>query len=68
MTAHKRAVELRRYESLEAMKDDQARYWQEQPAHARLGAVAQLNEATYDLKAKPRNARRLQRTLVHLER
>ncbi len=68
MKSPRKTMQLRQYQSLDAMKDDQLAYWQQQPAYKRLEAVAEINMAIYGLKAKPLNVSRLQRTLVHLKR
>jgi hypothetical protein len=56
---------LKRYENLAEMKADEYRYWQGQPAHARVAAISQLTAEQYALKGH--HVRRLQRTLVRLE-
>jgi hypothetical protein len=59
---------IRRYASLEAMKADEYGYWQQQPAHARMDAVTEITAEAYGLKDSPPDARRLQRTIVHIKR
>ena len=59
---------IRRYASLEAMKADEYKYLQRQPAHERMKAVAEITEEAYGLKDLPPDVFRLQRTLVHLKR
>jgi hypothetical protein len=59
---------IRIFESLEAMKADEYQDWQERPAHERMSAVAELTLAAYKLKEPTLDVRRLQRTLVHLQR
>jgi hypothetical protein len=61
----KSRFEIRRYESLEAMKADEYAYWQQRPGHERIAAVSVITSEAYRLKALP-GVRRLQRTLVHL--
>jgi len=57
------------YTSFEEMKAAELREWQALPAHVRLRAVAEMTLAAYGLKEEPpQDARRIQRTLVHLER
>ena len=59
---------IRVFESLEAMKVDEYQDWQERPTHERMSAVAELTLAAYKLKEPTLDVRRLQRTLVHLQR
>ena len=59
---------IRRFENFEDMKADEYRYWQSRPVHERVAAVWELTEEGYTLKGFPRDAFRLQRTLVHFER
>ena len=56
------------YTSFEEMKAAELREWQALPAHVRLRAVAEMTLAAYGMKEPPQDARRIQRTLVHLER
>jgi len=56
------------YTSLEAMKSDEYRDWQRLPAHARMSAVAEITLAAYQMREPALDVRRLQRTLVHLQR
>jgi hypothetical protein len=56
------------YTSLDAMKADEYRDWQELPAHERMGAVAELTLEAYLMREPALDVRRLQRTLVHLQR
>jgi hypothetical protein len=59
---------IRKFESLEDMKADEYKSWQELPAHERMSAVAELTLAAYHMKEPAPHVQRLQRTLVHLER
>jgi hypothetical protein len=59
---------IRTFASLDALKADEYQDWQEMPAHARMNAVAEISLATYRLKEPTADVRRLQRTLVHLQR
>jgi hypothetical protein len=59
---------IRKYSNLEALKSDEYREWQELPPHERLSAVKEITLAAYHLKEQPPNVRRIQRTLVHLQR
>jgi hypothetical protein len=59
---------LKRYTSLDAMKADEYRYWQEQPAQKRAEATAQLSADGYNKGRQSRHVPRLQRPLVRLER
>ena len=56
------------FTSFGAMKAEEYRDWQKRPAHERMGAVSEITLATYALKDATRDVRRLQRTLVHLQR
>jgi hypothetical protein len=56
------------YTSLDRMKADEYRERQELPAHERMSAVAELTLAAYGMKEPAPDVRRLQRTLVHLQR
>lgn len=56
------------YDSFKAMKADEYRYWQSRPVHERMNAVAEITLATYALKEPIRDVRRLQGTLVCLQR
>jgi hypothetical protein len=38
----KSRFEIRRYESLEAMKADERAYWRQRPGHERIAAVSEL--------------------------
>jgi len=59
---------IRKYPSLDALKIEEYRDWQQLPAHERMSAVAQVTLAAYQIKEPTRNVRRLQKTLVHLQR
>ena len=59
---------IRVYASHQEMKADEYRYWQSRPVHERMTAVAELTRAAYGLKELPPDVRRLQRTLVCLQR
>ena len=56
------------YTSFEDMKAAELREWQALPAHERLRAVAEMTLAVYHMKEPSQDARRIQRTLVHLQR
>lgn len=64
----KSRFEIRRYESLEAMKADEYAYWQQRPGHERIAVVSEITSEAYGLKVSRPDVRRLQRTLVHLKR
>ena len=68
MSRMKKAVTLRRFDSLDGMKAESYRYWQQQPAHARLAAVTELNAELEALKGIRGDAPRLQRTVRLLKR
>ena len=59
---------IRVYTSLDEMKADEYRYWQSRPAHERMDAVKEITLAAYQMKETAPDVRRLQRTLVHLQR
>lgn len=59
---------IRKFASLAAMKTDEYRAWQELPPHERLRATAAISLETYRMKEPAADVRRLQRTLVHLQR
>ena len=59
---------VRKFKSLEAMKDEEYRYWQEQPASKRLAAVSELTTEMYRMKDPSFHVSRLQRTLVVVQR
>jgi hypothetical protein len=59
---------IRKYESLEAMKDEEYRYWQQRPAHERIAAVSEITTEMYRLKDPAFHVSRLQRTLVAVQR
>ncbi|MGH8067698.1 MAG: hypothetical protein ACRERE_21210 [Candidatus Entotheonellia bacterium] len=59
---------IRTYASLDAMKADEYREWQQLPGYERLNAAAALSLALYQIKEPTRDVRQgLQRTLVHLQ-
>ncbi len=59
---------IRRYSSLDRMKDDEYRAWQKMSPRERLDAAAELSIAAYGMKEPSKNApARLQRTLVRLQ-
>ena len=51
---------IRKYESLEAMKDEEYRYWQGRPASERLAAVSEMTTEMYKLKDPAFHVSRLQ--------
>ena len=55
-------------ESMEELKAAELREWQSLPAHERLRAVSELTLAFYRMKEPELDVRRIQRTLVHLQR
>jgi hypothetical protein len=58
---------VRKFDSFEAMKDDEYREWQAKPAHERVSAISEITEFAYRLKDPSIDVRRLQRTLVRLQ-
>ena len=59
---------IRKYASLYAMKAGEYRAWHALPAYERMIAVAVITLETYRMKEPAAHVRRLQRTLVHLQR
>ena len=57
-----------RYDNFAAMKSAEYAYWQGQPNWARMAAVSELSLSAFRLKDQSVDVRRLQRSLVHLER
>ena len=56
------------YDSLKEMKAAEYRYWQSRPVHERMSAVAEITLSAYAMKEPACDVRRLQRTLVYLQR
>jgi hypothetical protein len=56
------------FDSLEEVKTAGLRDWQSLPAHQRLRAASELTLALYSMKEPERDVRRIQRTLVCLQR
>jgi len=59
---------IRVYDSRKEMKADEYRYWQSRPVHERMSAVAELSLSAYAMNEPARDVRRLQKTLVCLQR
>ncbi|MGD0226867.1 MAG: hypothetical protein ABSF71_31455 [Terriglobia bacterium] len=59
---------IRKFTSFEALKTDEYRDWQKLPAQERMDAVAEITLEAYQMKGPTPDVRRLQRTLVHLQR
>lgn len=59
---------ISRHDDLDEMKADEYRYWQQQPSHVRLKATSDMAREAYRLEEAPAHVRRLQRTLVRIER
>jgi hypothetical protein len=59
---------VRKFESLEAMKEEEYRYWQQRPASERIAAVSEITTEMYRLKDPAFHVSRLQRTLVAIQR
>jgi len=57
---------IRKYASLEDMKADEYREWQQLPAWERMKAVVDLTLAAYQLKGATPDVRRIQDALVRL--
>lgn len=58
---------VKKYTSLEEMKNDEYRYWQSRPAHERMAAVSELTTMAYRLKGMV-DVPRLQGPAVRLPR
>ena len=56
------------YTSPDEMKAAELREWQALPPYERLRAVSEMTLAAYSMKEPSPDARRIQRTLVHLQR
>jgi hypothetical protein len=56
------------FDSLEELKAAELRDWQSLPGHQRLQAVSELTLALYRMKEPERDVRRIQRTIVCLQR
>jgi len=59
---------IRKFDSLEAMKDEEYQYWQGRSARERIAAVSEITTEAYRLKEPAINVSRLQRTLVSVQR
>jgi hypothetical protein len=59
---------IRKFDSLEAMKDEEYRYWQQRPASERIAAVSEITTELYRLKDPAFHVSRLQRALVAVQR
>jgi hypothetical protein len=59
---------IRRYGSLEAMKAEEYRAWQSLSPREQIRAVMDISIALYAVKGHPLDVRRLQRTLVRIQR
>ncbi len=59
---------IRKFDSLEALKDEEYRYWQGRPASERIAAVSEITTEIYLLKDPACNVTRLERTLVAVHR
>ena len=59
---------VRVYDRREEMKADEYQYWQSRPVHERMSAVAELTLSAYAMKEPAQDVRRLQKTLVCLQR
>ena len=59
---------IRKFERLEAMKDEEYQYWQGRPARERIAAVSEITTEAYRLRDPVINVSRLQRTLVAVQR
>ena len=59
---------IRRFSSLDEMKAEEYRYWQNVSARERVQAVWDLTLQAYRLKGEIQDAPRLQRTLIRVQR
>ena len=59
---------IRKYSNFDDMKADEYRDWQRVPVHERMRAVVEITLAAYQMKGQAPDVRRLERTLVHLQR
>jgi len=59
---------IRKYTSFDVLKADEYRDWQKLSAQERMDAVREITLAAYQMKGHAPDVRRLQRTLVHLQR
>ena len=59
---------IRKHANLDALKTDEYRNWRELPAHERMKAVVEITLAAFQMKEPTPDVRRIQRTLVHLQR
>lgn len=59
---------IRKFDSLEAMKDEEYQYWQGRPASERIAAVSEITTEAYRLRDPACNVSRLQRTLIAIKR
>jgi hypothetical protein len=64
----KARFQIRRYDSLDAMKSEEYAYWRSRPGHERLAAASEISSEAFGLKDARAHVPRLQRTLVRLER
>ena len=55
---------IRKFNSLDAMKDEEYRYWQGRPASERIAAVSELTTEAYRPFYPSVNVSQLQRTIV----
>ena len=56
------------YASLDEIRAEELREWCALPAHERLRAVSEITLAAYRMKEPTQDVRRIQRTLVHIQR
>lgn len=59
---------VRVFDSHEAMKAAEYRYWQSRPVHERMAAVSELSSSLYAMKDPTLDVSRLQRTVAVLPR
>jgi len=59
---------IHKHTSFDALKADEYRDWQKLSDEERMNAVVEITLAAYQMKGQTPDVRRLQRTLVHLQR
>ena len=68
MKRRRKMFPIRKFTSLDAMKEEEYRYWQSLPADERLAAVSEITTEMYQLKDPKFHVSRLQRSLVAVQR
>lgn len=68
MERRRKMFPIRKFTSLEAMKEEEYLYWQSRPACERMSAVSAITTEMYKLKDPDFHVPRLQRSLVAVQR